>query len=141
MLIEQRLIDGRRRWIDLKCVERHTRDRLKHDSILDCLLGRTAPREGSVSRHDDARNLQWIDPTFQESLGNYDARVVLVGLLDFLSAHATRDRYRSVEMVGVRGTEARNLPLSLRPTHRVTRVRVHDTANSWKCPIEIDMCR
>ena len=62
--------------------------------------------------------------------------VGLVSGFDFVGSKRRRHRNGAVEIVGVRGAEARNLTAGLRPRGGVTGMSVRDAANGWERPIQ-----
>src|ERR1051326_561655 len=93
----------------------------------------SAPGEWPVMSHQDGRTTQGIaaGKRFDDDV----AGIFLVIRLDSLAPQEARTRNRAVKIVGVSGSERRQLATSLSPGRGKEAVRVDDASNRGEMPV------
>ena len=130
MLVEEMTGNGRHAGGKLQRMAGHRGHNLQRQGVLDGLWAARAPGEGAVAVDQDGADLHRVDLT--EALDDDVAGLPFVSAGDFLGRQRARHGDLAVEIIGVRGAEARDATPGLGEGNGLARVRVDDGTNVRK---------
>ena len=88
---------------------------LKYNRIMNRLRSILAPGERSVIRAEHCRYVYWIDASLLEGLNDDKTGILLLLAIDLFRSQASRTRNRSIHIICMCGSVARNVSAGLRP--------------------------
>ena len=107
--------------------------------IVNCIVGTRTPREWTMVLNKYTRSVVWVDTL--ETLYNHISCFQLIVALHFFLCHIGSARDILIEIIGMSGTDVRNIFTSLSPSSSISRVGVYYSLNVWKCFIKYEMSR
>ena len=116
----------------------HLGNFLQNDCIVDCFVSVFAPGKGSMVLAQDCRN-RFIVPVL-EIFRNEKARVLLIRPVNLLFCQASDAGNLPLHIICMGGAVAGNASSRLCPACSPGRMCMYDSADVWKCLVQLNMC-